>query len=1223
MSDLFDYETTPLDKNFTLLEASAGTGKTYSIQRIVLRYVMQQDVPLQRILVVTFTRAATAELKTRIRAILMEALNILHRYEKGEKLGSEDARVFSLLGIEDKGLELQKLRLKVSLMDIDQLPVFTIDSFFNKMLKDTAFENGNLFEKELLMDASDLREEVRLDLWRETLLKKLDENGDEESVFIHMLISAVLKKEDKNISNLFAIIDRAGDFEIEGAEFSKEGYQESLLIFDQEFRKFKKDWNEQHRDRLRELIVICKKQKERSFGNSGIFHHQFKLETFCLGLDQFILGDNSKAFKSYLQDGGKILAPNFLKYKSGSNSSELSGPELELKVIIEEITQLIESYKNLARSFYSYSKWFFVDRMSRYKAERGSFYIRDLSFILEDRLVEGSASRQALLDKLRSDYQVAIIDEFQDTSPQQCNIFRSLFQSESDNVGKQPFPHLYVVGDPKQSIYRFRGADIYAYMGVSKDPRVRKRKLATNFRSEPSIVKGINQLFEGTAKYLLLEDQSMDVSYNNDYFEQGNETLDLPKPIRLVLGNPGKKIGDHEIVKSVGSEVVTLLTNEEHYQFSQWQGNSVSKRPVAPGDIAILVRKKSEGYKILKELSSRGVPSVFQGSIPVFESEEATSVYHMMHCLLNPRNLRLIRAFLASSLYGGNRCGWDDDHLEEIANYFVEANDSWLKKGFLSAVKKLQTALSLQERMLEQRMGERKLSNFIHIVELLNQAEWSKKLSPYALLTWFGKELARSELSEDEKSLRMEREGRAVRIITTHQCKGLEYPIVFCPFHGGDIKDKASYKNPPFVWHDEKEDYALKVSMTSDHKPSAVLNEIIDDEFRLLYVAVTRAKNLCYLYVSNLKGSSPLVSLFEAKGCDFSSKDKQAMTAVDSIKSWVNSCPDFGIEAIDMDCNDSRFEAIEEKQKTLVSPPEWRRAFWSITRAKSSFSMISKGMDEGRDADAQEEAISQLSDGRNILVDHQKISGHLLSSFRGGTKTGSILHDTMEEILNLGWSEREAVVSRRFPLKEKWDSSKDGRSILEKNRYDIEEMLDVLYNLDLRAEDDRFISLAKITPENCLPEISFDFKFNGNFKNQDSIADAISTHPRLSSYASELRSLKANPGFMNGIIDLVFEQNGKFYILDWKTNTLPDYHIACLDDAMASSHYYLQYHIYLLALHLYLKSRISEYEYETHFGGVYYLFLRGIQVGESHGVFFDKPPRKTIEAMERLWNVAE
>jgi exodeoxyribonuclease V beta subunit len=840
-----------------------------------------------------------------------------------------------------------------------------------------------------------------------------------------------------------------------------------------------------------------------------------------------------------------------------------------------------------------------------------------------------------LLDKVRSDYQVAIIDEFQDTSPQQCAIFRSLFESE--DVGRDsahPYPHLYVVGDPKQSIYRFRGADIYAYMGVSRNDKVRKLQLATNYRSEPAVVGGINELFQGTSAYLLLEeDVSLDVRFNDNYQADGNWVMELERPIRLVFGNNEKKVQERDLISGVSSEIVSILNDPWQYRFSRGGNTPEISRNVVPGDIAVLVRTKKEGYKMLNALARRNVPAVFQGSIPVLESDEAAAMYHLMHCMLNPKNLRLIRAFLVSALYGGASVGesdWSDASLERIASLLVEAGERWEKKGFLSAITFLEQKMDLHKKMLSRNLGERRITNFLHLAELLNHQEWSAKLPPYALLTWFGKEMSHSALSEDENSLRMEREGKAVRIITAHQCKGLEYPIVFCPFHGGNLTKKLSYTKPPFVWHEETESFGLKVAMTKEEKDEEVLNELLDDEFRLLYVAITRAKNLCYLYVPSLEGTSPVTALMEKKSPSVDNadnekeeEDTEELGEIGRLQKWADQTRYIDFQKITV--NEETYNGLNEDILIkLVEPEKLRKSYWYETRGKSSFSMITRNVDHHRDDDDQEEK-SVLNDDTDEGVEtspvHKaKVSGVMLKSFIGGTKTGSLVHDTLEEILKTGWDKADSVIRRRFPVKEySVDDQSGDKNKQIRNREDMQSMVQLLKQISLPTGSGDTVCLGYLSPAQCLPEVEFDFPFTGTKQENQNIKKALATNERLRGYADNLSNLSARPGFMNGIIDLVFEQNGKFYILDWKTNTLGDYRRAALDQAMGHSHYYLQYHIYLLALHLYLKKRMAGYEYEKHFGGVYYLFVRGMSDGTDHGVFFDRPIEATVQAMDNIW----
>lgn len=1182
----FNCQSTPLVAGLHMLEASAGTGKTYSIQRIVLRYLMQQQVPVKKILVVTFTKAATAELRERIRNILFEALKII----QSDCITEEWSQY---LGLYQYSKNAQILRLKIALSELDQMPVFTIDSFFNKLLKDTAFESGNEFDNEIQIDTRELQQEVLEDLFREQLLH--NENGNSEK-----LLNLLIREEKSGITQLCSSIERYPDDFI---------LHDSLSVEEQDYRKNRQTFTSEAQETsiysifmaLHRAILLGKEDLQEFFKNKP-------KELMAQGILKKAEREEAlKRLAFYPEEGKFMELLEDLQYFSNmdfkalilSKKARAAGTTIE-SVLKKKVLQAmkaaddVRSAKQIFReSFYRYSIQFFRDKMEFYKQKRGLIFLKDLPKTLLQKLDSDSESKSSLLSKVKEDYPVAIIDEFQDTSPQQSQIFRQLFHNDKDQ-------HFYVVGDPKQSIYAFRGADVFAYRTIRNLPGIHIQELRTNYRSEPKIIEAVNHLFEDTGELMCGDPVATTVNANENYGDNhDNVLLNHPSPLQLFLPNNDlqkQKVSD--VVRSVGEEIVQLLSPENEMRFTQ--GNRKS-RSILPGDIAVLVRSSANALSILSELERRNVPAVCQGNNSILKSQEAQGLYHLLQCIQNPKNESYIKAFLMSPLW---RIRFEqfthsenEDNLEPLTmDVFSKSNENWKKWGLLSALSVLQNA-GLNKRILQQEFGERKLTNFLHLIEVLNEQAWKNKLTPEGLITWFGKVLQMPDSSDQEEmNLRMEREGKAVRVVTTHKSKGLEYPIVFCPFHFNAVNQRSKGK-PPHVWHtkvDNQESFKLHLTMGETNQQAT--KEKIADELRLLYVAMTRAKNLCYLYVPKLEKESPLESLFS-----FKKKD-----SIELLRSWAEELDSISVRNFDL--KDTLYQRPIDESVALQAPKAPSRNYISLTRSKSSFSMLTSGIDNYKDHDAGTEEGNRTIEAESQIG--QRSINRLLNSFSKGANTGSLIHDLLEKILLTGYEKEEEILMNTIGEKTNLE--------FERQRQEIRELLKVLKELKLKNPEGS-VCLGSLKPEDCLPEVAFDFRFQGS--NQRKIAAVFEDRVEdFADYAKRFTQMKSDPGYMNGIIDLVFKQDGKYYLLDWKTNSLNRYETAQLLDTMKDHNYILQYHIYLLALHLHLTNILgSEYSYEKHFGGVYYLFLRGLDPESQSGVYFDRPSLEIIHKMESEW----
>jgi len=451
---------------------------------------------------------------------------------------------------------------------------------------------------------------------------------------------------------------------------------------------------------------------------------------------------------------------------------------------------------------------------------------------------------------MRRKYRAALIDEFQDTDPVQYDIFKKVFSKERSI--------LFFIGDPKQAIYGFRGADIFAYLEAAGQVKTRYT-LEENWRSEPDLITGINTIFANANNPFVYDKISFQPAA--PAATKGTELLTIDgqtePPFQLwFLGPgegtaPGKAINKREarplIIRVVAAEIARLL------DFSRKERALLGSRALKEGDIAVLVRKNLEARLMQDALSALNVPSVLFSTGNLFDSHEAMETERILAGIAEPNNDKLIKAALSTDIMGArgeeldllqdNESGWEVQ-LMKFRNY----HDLWNQHGFIRMFRSFIQNEKVLTRLMSLPDGERRNTNVLHLSEVLHQIALEKKPGIAGLLKWLSEQRDQDRRETDEHQLRLESDENAIKLVTIHKSKGLEYPIVFCPFSWDGSKITKS--KDPFTFHDEDEHMRLILDLGSaemERNRRQAERELLAENMRLLYVALTRARNRCYL----------------------------------------------------------------------------------------------------------------------------------------------------------------------------------------------------------------------------------------------------------------------------------------------------------------------------------------------------------------------------------------
>ncbi|WP_370576626.1 exodeoxyribonuclease V subunit beta [Mycoavidus sp. B2-EB] len=1225
----------------SLIEASAGTGKTWNICALYVRLLVEKALKVEQILVVTFTKAATAELHERIRARLAELVHVLASVE-----AVDDPFIVGLLALleQHKITRAQaKLRLESALHGFDQAAIYTVHAFCQSALQEAPFAAGIPFECELQTDDAATRFELAAEFWRTRV---------EPTAAAHPHFAAWLVEHGAGPATLAEEFARCAQKPLARLIFGAnqhdpidQAHSPPLAAL---FEAARSLWQLQQSEIAHQLSEALPVLNAKTY----------KPATIAIALGAW--GDYFAAGNPFITLGEKaeLLTAAVLEKRT---KKDCAVPRHAFFELADELINALCAADALNRAHWlsllagwlSWAKGALHER----KREQRLMSFNDLLSSLHSALNQ----HQELAGALRRRYAAALIDEFQDTDPLQFDILSRIFA---------PHGPLFLVGDPKQAIYSFRAADLHTYLMARKQAYARYT-LTVNQRSSASLIAAGNRIFSANAAAFVLpglEYQQVHASlrvrapwvepselkpFSAMAYEQEAEVQ--PADCRVWLLPQGdavltKSQALQAAAQACAAEIARLLAIGTA-ALSLEAAAHIGATPLRAGQIAVLVQTHRQGSLMKRVLAEWGIGSVELAQVSVFETQDAAHLEHILLAIDTPGDLRCLRAALATdwigidaralhamdaneqallvpslSLAQAQSESWAD-WIERFADY----RRLWHERGFAFMWRTLLRTLQIAQRIAARSNGERRLTDLGHLAELV-QAYAARQPGIEPVLRWLATQRAERR-GGDEAQLRLESDRELVQIVTVHKAKGLEYAVVFCPFlHDGATRTAPSGALPRVCeYHDEQGHAVIHyggAQADEERAKEAARYEQAAERVRLIYVALTRAIYRCYLvagsYTSGPQRStkqaqqSMLNWLVAGAGYDFPSwlaktptddeifacwhalaqpRPKSAPTALEAIHPQALMQQKLiTVEPLPMPTQPLQTPLPLKPQALLRARVGHRSSFASWRFA--SFSSLFSRADSAVQAESQNIALAYKSE--DIL------------HFPRGLVAGEYLHRLFE--LTDFTQPTSWLVAIERVLQERTLPVGVEPAVL---RSMLTGLLSNLANTELTPG----LKLATVNPKRVFREL--EFTFSAHTLDLSAVRELLKKH----GYLDITFEAKELTGYIKGAIDFVFEHAGRFWMADWKSNYLgatpAHYNQASLHAAMSIHGYHLQALLYTLALHRYLRIKQPAYDYAAHYGGYVYLFVRGVRPdwrteGQAAGVYHHKPPLEVIDALDRL-----
>ncbi|HHF3477558.1 TPA: exodeoxyribonuclease V subunit beta [Haemophilus influenzae] len=1201
--------TLPLNQ-ISLIEASAGTGKTYTIGSLYLRLLLKagennfsRPLNVEEILVVTFTEMATEELKKKIRERITDAIDKLIAFAETQDKSAFKNDEFLTALCDNLDIFEAIHRLKLAEQNMDLAAIYTIHGFCRRMLMQYAFHSGIHFNLELIKDQSDLLVRFANEFWREHFYPLDFESAN--------FIATELVSPAKVLSLLKADLGKDLQVEIE----NKQALSVPIQIFlPQYLGGYQKALNELKAFWLEsadEILAIITNELEKDYPKDQLKSlNRKKYQVKRLGdwinkINQWSNNPRDYQINTTLKD-------YFLQSSIEKNCEESTDKNKDKKPatpfyspIFAELEKRVNALMTpdlLSKLTLYHYRQGLQQKLLDYKLNHQEKSFDDLLRLLCEALQD--AQGDELAEMIRFQYPFAMIDEFQDTDSQQYAIFSKIYRDNPEkNTG------FIMIGDPKQAIYRFRGADIFTYLKASDEAQSRF-ELTKNYRSEKHLVDGVNALFDFPQSPFIYQNIKFTAVDSRDdhlrFYLNGKA-----EPAYRFYLTESDKVNKTEMAKICAISIQHWLKSAAENQ-AVFQ-NEDTRKTLQAANIAVLVRDKNEAALVKNELQKLGIASVYlSDQNSVFDSNVAKELAWVLKACLNVAERPILNA-IATALFGLNAADIHQIQQNEAdwqrwADSFAQYQQTWQRQGILAMLHQILLEQGISERLLSQATGERDLTDFLHLAEILQQAATLHE-SEAALLSWFEKQIQGE--GRQEAQIRLESERQLVKIVTIHKSKGLEYDLVWLPFLAVPSKD-PSKKDINIYYSKERDETLWDIE---NRNLNALCEETFAEELRLLYVALTRAKYqmafalptqfdkkwnaLHYVLSQGEIGKEIALSV---------PKDTETLlqTFKEKMQDNVKICTKPNLEAFPALSINTKNDDFKAAEFTGNIEQDWRiTSFTSIEQAhrRQNYFTESAGkkhavFDDAKDYDSQnsiEISTALLNESESSILDLPR-----------GKQVGTALHRHFENCYFSDLANTEEI-----------DKLRQSLQLDETFTEPLQNWLQQISHTPLSNEIG--IALADLANKDCIKEMPFYLAIRAHF-DVEAFNRALKAHHHLPSEPLQFEQIQ---GMVRGSIDLVFRHNGKYYLVDYKSNflgsTLASYNQEALKKEMLHSHYDWQYLIYTLALHRYLKNVLPRYDYDRNFGGVFYLFLRGMNGEPQSGVFYDRPSVELITELDGVF----
>jgi exodeoxyribonuclease V beta subunit len=1214
-----------------LIEASAGTGKTFTIAALYLRLVLghggaaafKEPLVPPQILVVTFTEAATKELRDRIRARLAEAADLFLQEP-------DDA------ALRPKGELLHDLRasyaptewprcartLRLAAEWMDEAAVSTIHGWCYRMLREHAFDSGSLFTQSLEAEQDELFEEAVRDYWRSFFYPLDAADVAALAAWFPAPTPDSGGRQKKDLaSRLRKLLEHRANL-AKGLP-PAQALLAARAASAEKLREYKAPWK-LWADELEELLDAAVAAKHVN----GLKLKSSYYKPWLAKLRAWAGDETLKELE--LKTGWTRLTPQGL----AECWKVAPPPEHPALHDIPTLRERLQSLPTGEVDVLCHATHWVAARLALEQERRAEMGFNDLLTRLDAALQGPNGARLAQV--IRAQFPVALIDEFQDTDPLQYRIFDAVYGVARNAQDAA----VVLIGDPKQAIYAFRGADIHTYLAARRDTGGRHATLGTNFRSSRDMVAAVNRFFGqaeeragGRGAFLFRRDGDNPLPFvqvgaqgrKERWVVRGEEASALTCWVQDEGGAPTNAAYVQAMAVAAASEIVRLLKLGQQRR-AGFEREGVLQ-PLQPGDIAVLVNTGREARAIREALGALGVRSVYlSDQDSVFASAVAADLQRLLQGCAEPEDDRVLRAALGTGLLGlswpaVDRLNQDDLHWEQRVLQFRAYRDQWRSQGVLPMLRRLLADFGVPRRLLAAG-DERALTDVLHLAELLQEAS-ALLDGEHALVRFLAEQRAEGPGASEARLVRLESDAELLKVVTVHKSKGLEYPLVFLPFACACRPARAS--DLPLKWHDAQGRLQLALEAQAGVLP-LVDEERLGEELRKLYVALTRARHATWIGLAPVRDfERTAVGYLLAGGAPVQPGEldgvlREALGASDSIA--VVAAPEPGEE---------RFEPGTLAQALAPEPPlpagprePWWIASYSGLRiapgaAAEAEEAAAPPAEVAPESATEATYLESLDDQADESAAASEGAAGTLHDFPRGPSPGSFLHGLLEWAGREGFAqvagaaaERDALIARRCQARGWQDWAPALQQWLAR-------WLD--QPLQLAALDAQPVSPAQLQ----VVQVEMEFWFAAARVDTRKLDALVRRHVLPGAPRPPLQPNQLN-GMLKGFIDLVFEHEGRYYVADYKSNRLgaadADYTPAAMRAEVLKHRYELQYTLYLFALHRLLRSRLPDYDYERDVGGAVYLFLRG-HAAPGGGLHLERPGVALMEALDDLFSGAE
>lgn len=1191
--DLLDdpYLALPLD-GVRLIEASAGTGKTFTLATLFTRLVVEKGWRIGQILAVTFTDAATQELRKRIRERLALAAQLVERVpseQDSPEVALTRVILQRQLALGEETPAALARRLQTAADEIDLASIFTIHGFCTRVLREHALESGHTFDPPTLLPSErELHEELAADLWR---VHANDPATVDALTWLWSSPEALAGDLSTLIKPLpllpprptHSVDDPAPQLRLAAAALA--------------------DAIEAHAEDAQARIATAFERK--------VFDgRRAKRPSFDKAFGELSAGRSAQHWprgdKSHL---GKLLPVQLLAFcKDG----------MEGQCPVSPLFDALQCW------------WHAADAREQWLRQQATAFLHDLrdearARLAElkrigrvqtyDDLIDGVADalegphRATLVQQLRAQYAIALVDEFQDTDDRQWGIFQRVFGDSEETREAGLAPALFLIGDPKQAIYGFRGGDIHTYLKAKRQADAAPA-LDRNFRSRPAVLHAIEALYTNAGERAFLE---ADIAF--EPVHPGSTRVDadflrdgMPAPgltVRVLHNTEGGDLKADPSRQQASDACVAAI----HQILSEAREGRALLRgaPVQPGDIAVLVRSHKEATRIQQALGAVGIPAVAAGKQSLYATPEAHDLRLLLLALLQPADEGRLRAALSTVLLGEDAEAIDalereGDAQRSFQVRLLEWRERWQRGGPFAVIADL--CAEHAERLLGLLDGERRLTNYLQLGELLQQAA-GQTLGMHGLLDWLQVQMAHADQDDEQQLLRLESDARRVQIITLHKSKGLEYPLVFLPFvgiGGGAPNTEANctvYANGrrELHWKLDKDDSWSAASTRSAQEQEA-------EDARLLYVGLTRAEHALWIAAGDLAGLArtrlaPMLSDLEAL---------RAHPDIAVIEGPVEPRP--AQLAFEREGELPPVRALTRR----VPHDWWVYSFTQLAHADAGHDTDAAATEVPAPAADEPAGVDLTLETEQPAVSLEEIDPRFM-----GSRFGNVLHDALENTDFAQWGGWQAGQPAPGEEADILRASLRAEGYAEEDLDDGVAMLTALVGQTLTVPLPEGGALHDLPAEARRAEIEFHFAM------QPTAVPALLTLLHAHELVRDRHGFGTRrrlEGLMTGKIDLTYVRAERWYVLDYKSNRLPGYDAARLASAMQHSEYDLQALIYTVALHRWLRFRLgAQYDYTRDMGGIRYLFCRGLDARreDSPGLYAHRFDPALVDALDALF----